>query len=156
MGASLRHRKNSLNQHGSAAATLFTNEQSYIVNPFPSCNQPKRSYTMVRRTLCLCVVALTLLLPATSFASGHTIMQASVDSTGLPTIDPGYIYSQLFYMVTHYQHREAGYDNNLPVNVNGHDAFAAYWSQEIIKHLQAFGQQRRHYPFPLQGCGGSP
>jgi len=112
--------------------------------------------TTLRRTICLCIVALTLLLPATSFASGHTIMQASADSTGLPTIDPGYIYSQLFYMVTHYQHREAGYDNNLPVNVNGHDEFAAYWSQEIMKDLQGFGPQVRHDPFPVQGWRGRP
>src|SRR6266851_4212326 len=111
---------------------------------------------MLRRTICLCVVAITLLLPATSFASGHTIMQASANSTGLPTIDPSYIYSQLFYMVTHYQHREAGYDNNLPVNVNGHDEFAAYWSQEIMKDLRGFGPQVRHDPFPVQGWRGRP
>jgi len=111
---------------------------------------------MLRRTICLCIVALTLLLPATSFASGYAIMQASADSTGLPTIDPAYIYSQLFYMVTHYQHREAGYDNNLPVNVNGHDEFAAYWSQEIMKDLQGFGPQVRHDPFPVQGWRGRP
>ncbi len=114
------------------------------------------SYTMLRRTIGLCVVAITLLLPATSFASGYTIMQASANSTGLPTIDPGYIYSQLFYMVTHYQHREAGYDNNLPVNVNGHDEFAAYWSQEIMKDLRGFGPQVRHDPFPVQGWRGRP
>src|SRR5260370_6312374 len=112
--------------------------------------------TTLCRTICLCVVALTLLLPATSFASGHTIMQASADSTGLPTIDPGYIYSQLFYMVTHYQHREAGYDNNPPVDVNGHDEFAAYSAQEIMKDLQSLGPQVRHDPFPVQGWRGRP
>src|SRR5215472_12392763 len=100
--------------------------------------------TMLRRTISLCVVAITLVLPATPVASSYTSMRASVDRTGFPTIDPDYIYNQLFYMVTHYQHREAGYDNNLPVNVNGHDEFAAYWSQEIRKDLQGFGSQVRH------------
>jgi len=111
---------------------------------------------MLRRTIYLFIVAITLALPATSVASGYTGMRAGAGSTGFPTIDPDYIYNQLFYMVTHYQHREAGYDNNLPVNINGHDEFATYWSQEIMKDLQGFGPQVRHDPFPVQGWRGRP
>ncbi|HKF35295.1 MAG TPA: M28 family peptidase [Ktedonobacteraceae bacterium] len=111
---------------------------------------------MLRRTIYLFIVAITLALPATSVASGYTGMRADAGSTGFPTIDPDYIYNQLFYMVTHYQHREAGYDNNLPVNINGHDEFATYWSQEIMKDLQGFGPQVRHDPFPVQGWRGRP
>src|SRR5215469_5675306 len=111
---------------------------------------------MLRRTIYLFIVAITLALPATSVASGYTGMRADAGSTGFPTIDPDYIYNQLFYMVTHYQHREAGYDNNLPANINGHDEFATYWSQEIMKNLQGFGPQVRHDPFPVQGWRGRP
>jgi hypothetical protein len=59
-------------------------------------------------------------------------------------------------MVTHYQHREAGYDNNLPVNVNGHDEFAAYWTQEIVSDLQGFGPQVRRDLFSTPGWQGRP
>ena len=37
----------------------------------------------------------------------------------------------------HFLRREAGYDNNLPPDVNGHDEFAAYWTQEIISKKPA-------------------
>src|SRR6266516_1358885 len=61
--------------------------------------------------------------------------------TDFPTVDPNYIYDQLFYMATTFQHREAGYDNNLPVQYRGHDEYAAYWSQEMLKDLVSFGLQ---------------
>jgi hypothetical protein len=73
-----------------------------------------------------------------------------------PTVDPKYIYDQLFYMVTHYQRREAGYDNNQPVYVNGHDEFAAYWQAEMLRDLQGFGAQARHDPFKVAGWQGRP
>ena len=73
-----------------------------------------------------------------------------------PTVDPNYIYDQLFYMATNFQHREAGYDNNLPGNINGHDEFASYWSQEMVKNLAGFGPQVRIDKFPVQGWQNRP
>ncbi|MFL5624890.1 MAG: M28 family metallopeptidase, partial [Ktedonobacteraceae bacterium] len=73
-----------------------------------------------------------------------------------PTVDPNYIYDQLFYMATSFQHREAGYDNNLPVTVNGHDEFAAYWSQEMQKDLVGFGLQVLQDNFKVAGWQGRP
>lgn len=118
---------------------------------------------MFRRVLticCLIVLMSSFLLPVTAMAStqvqsGKTT-QHSVTLADFPTVDPNYIYDQLFYMVTHYQHREAGYDNNLPVNVNGHDEFANYWTQEITKDLQGFGPQVSIDKFPVQGWTGRP
>src|SRR5579864_3979465 len=122
-----------------------------------------RRFAMFRRVLttcCLFVLIGSFLLPVTAMASAQVqsgkTTQHSLALADFPTVDPNYIYDQLFYMVTHYQHREAGYDNNLPVNVNGHDEFAAYWSQEIMKDLQGFGPQVRHDPFPVQGWRGRP
>jgi len=71
-----------------------------------------------------------------------------------PTVDPDYIYNQLFTMATQFQHREAGYDANLPVAVNGHDEFAAYWGQEMTKQLDGFGPVVRRDPFPVAGWVG--
>jgi hypothetical protein len=108
------------------------------------------------RIFCLLVLTLVFLLPntvnATSFKSIHH-EQASAD---FPTVDPNYIYDQLYYMVTHFQHREAGYDNNLAVNVNGHDEFAAYWAQEMQHNLAGFGVQVRRDEFSVQGWQGRP
>ena len=108
------------------------------------------------RIFCLLVLTLVFLLPntvnATAFKSIHH-EQASAD---FPTVDPNYIYDQLFYMVTHFQHREAGYDNNLAVNVNGHDEFAAYWAQEMQHNLAGFGVQVRRDEFSVQGWQGRP
>ena len=108
------------------------------------------------RIFCLLVLTLIFLLPntvnATSFKSIHH-EQASAD---FPTVDPNYIYDQLFYMVTHFQRREAGYDNNLAVNLNGHDEFAAYWAQEMQHNLAGFGVQVRRDEFSVQGWRGRP
>jgi hypothetical protein len=108
------------------------------------------------RIFCLLVLTLVFLLPntvnATSFKSIHH-EQASAD---FPTVDPNYIYDQLFYMVTHFQRREAGYDNNLAVNLNGHDEFAAYWAQEMQHNLAGFGVQVRRDEFSVQGWRGRP
>src|SRR5262245_57809059 len=73
-----------------------------------------------------------------------------------PTVDPNYTYDQLFYVVTHFQHREAGYDTNLPVSINGHDEFAAYWAQEMMHNLQGFGAQVRNDQFRISGWKGRP
>ncbi|HEX8733609.1 MAG TPA: M28 family peptidase, partial [Ktedonobacterales bacterium] len=81
---------------------------------------------------------------------------ANAAAIGFPTVDPNYIYDQLDYMVTRYQRREAGYDNNLPVTVNGHDEFAAYWQAEMLRDLDGFGAQARRDPFHVAGWTGRP
>src|SRR5579859_5137447 len=77
-------------------------------------------------------------------------------TSDVATVDPTYIYDQLFYMATHYLHREAGYDNHLPPAQNGHDEFAAYWTQEISNDLQGFGPTARRDPFAVQGWSNRP
>ncbi len=117
---------------------------------------------MLRRIIQVCcslLLATSFLLPAPTtgmtFASTFSITRQQA-TTDFPTVNPDYIYNQLFYMVTHYLHREAGYDTNLPPNVNGHDEFATYWAQEMAHDLQGFGPQVVHDPFPVQGWVGRP
>lgn len=68
-----------------------------------------------------------------------------------PQVDRNYVYDQLFWMVTHFLHREAGYDTHLPPDANGHDEFAAYWTQEMTNNLQGFGAQVKRDPFTIKG-----
>jgi hypothetical protein len=108
---------------------------------------------------CLILLILSfLLLPAALPADAQTpsigIKQQTLSD--FPTVDPNYIYDQLYYMATHFLHRESGYDDNLPAMVNGHDEFAAYWAQEAMKDLQGFGPQERIDPFTVQGWIGRP
>lgn len=107
--------------------------------------------------LALFTMAITL-TPAAFASSSHLAntpikQQAAID---VPGIDPGFIYQQLDYMVTHYQHREAGYDTNLPATVNGHDEFATYWTQEMLSLLDNYGAVTQHDPFQVQGWAGRP
>jgi PKD domain/Peptidase family M28 len=122
------------------------------------------------RACCLCAFAFGFLLHATGLVPARgtsTIWAWNAKCTGapcgyqggladFPTVDPNYIYDQLFYMATHFQHREAGFDSNLPVNINGHDEFANYWTQEIVHDLQGFGPQIRHDSFPVLGWLNRP
>jgi len=113
----------------------------------------------IAQVCCSLLLAIGFLLPALTVgpAQASTLQIAhSQAAVAFPTVDPDYIYNQLFYMVTHYQHREAGYDTNLPPSVNGHDEFAAYWAQEMQRDLQGFGAQVVHDPFPVQGWVGRP
>lgn len=71
------------------------------------------------------------------------------------TVDPDYIYNQLFYLATHFQHRQAGFDTNQPPDANGHDEFAAYWTQMMLNNLQGFGARVRQDPF-LTGWAHRP
>src|SRR2546421_5254578 len=107
------------------------------------------------RFFCLLVLILSFLIPATANATSLNSFhqQAAAD---FPAVDPNYIYDQLFYMVTHFQRREAGYDNNLPVYVNGHDEFTAYWAQEMQRNLTGFGAQVSRDEFSVQGWKGRP
>src|SRR5262245_27933935 len=108
----------------------------------------------VMRLCCLVAFALGLALPA---AASPSVMGAALASEALPArqplagdvpaVDPNYIYAQLAFMATSFQRREAGFDNNLPVGVNGHDEFADYWTKEITRDLQGFGPQPRRDPF---------
>jgi len=108
------------------------------------------------RLSCLLILTLSLLIPATVNATSSTSAYHQLALADFPTVDPNYIYDQLFFMVTHYQRREAGYDKNLPVNTNGHDEFAAYWAQEMQHNLAGFGAQVRRDAFPVQGWQGRP
>jgi hypothetical protein len=84
---------------------------------------------------------------------GSTAPRAPAD---FPVVDPGYIYQELYTLVTQFPHREAGYDTNLPPNINGHDEFAAAWAQEMVQDLAGFGPEVRRDPFPVSGWSGRP
>src|SRR5713226_352513 len=96
------------------------------------------------------------LLPSAAFTYTTGIAYQREISATLPAVDPGYVYNQFFYLGTHFLRREAGSDNNLPPDVNGHDEFAAYWTQEIMKNLQGFGAQVRRDAFAVKGWVGRP
>jgi len=108
------------------------------------------------RLSCLLILTVSLLLSATVNATSSTSAYHQPALADFPTVDPNYIYDQLFFMVTHYQRREAGYDKDLPVNTNGHDEFATYWAQEMQHNLAGFGAQVRRDEFPVQGWQGRP
>ncbi len=108
------------------------------------------------RLFCLLILTLSFLLPATVNATSFKSVYHPQALADFPTVDPNYIYDQLFYMVTHFQRREAGYDNNLPIDINGHDQFAAYWTQEMLHNLAGFGAQVRHDEFSVKGWQGRP
>src|SRR6266516_1731172 len=121
----------------------------------------KRRYALRSRitsTYCLFLLIMSFLLPATipAYAGSPEPGHQRHALADFPTVDPNYIYDQLFYMATNFQHREAGYDNNLPANINGHDEFASYWSQEMVKNLAGFGPQIRIDKFPVQGWQNRP
>lgn len=76
---------------------------------------------------------------------------ASAADTDFPVVDPLYIYNQLAYLTTNFQQREAGYVAN-----QGHDRFAAYWSQEMARNLQGFNPQIARDTFSIQGWRDHP
>lgn len=106
------------------------------------------------RICCLLLLTSIFFLPSTVLTSTISSSYQKNASATLPAVDPAYVYNQLFYMGTHFLRREAGYDNNLPPDVNGHDEFAAYWTQEVMKNLQGFGSQARRDAFAVQGWVG--
>ncbi len=108
----------------------------------------------------LLLLIISVFLPTTvtgslTDAKAHPTSQQSA-LADFPTVSPDYIYDQLSYMATHFQHREAGYDTNSSVSANGHDEFAAYWAQEMQHNLQGFGVQMRHDSFTVKGWQGRP
>lgn len=115
---------------------------------------------MLRRIISVCCLFMLL---ASMFAIGTTIPGYAYSSMNskqvlaqadFPTVEPNYIYDQLYYMATNFQHREAGYDTNLPPRLNGHDEFANYWAQEMSRDLIGFGAQVRRDPFQVRGWQG--
>jgi len=103
------------------------------------------------------IFMLSFLLPlginANAYTSdtAHTTTYLPQSNTDFPVVDPNYIYNQLAYTTTNFQERQAGYVANA-----GHDQFAAYWSQEMVKNLQGFGPQVRQDQFPIHGWRDSP
>lgn len=97
--------------------------------------------------LLLSIISGFSIVQAASASSAHlyAAQSASVSATGnasdFATVNPDYIYDQLFYMATHFQHRQAGFA------MPGHAAFAAYWTQEMFRNLQGFGAQVRNDTF---------
>lgn len=98
------------------------------------------------------VFMLSFLLPlginanASTSHTAHITTYLSQSNTDFPVVDPNYIYNQLAYTTTNFQERQAGYVANA-----GHDQFAAYWSQEMLKNLHGFGPQVRQDQFPIHG-----
>jgi hypothetical protein len=82
--------------------------------------------------------------------AGRTAGPAAAQT--LPEVDPGFVYDQLAYMVTHFQHREAGY----AAGASGHTGFARYWTAEMLRLLGPFGASARSYPFQVPGWAGRP
>jgi hypothetical protein len=100
------------------------------------------------------VLALPAALPAAGGAStglGYAVA-AQPPAGATPGIDPAYIYSQLDYLATRFQHREAGYR----AGSAGHSGFASYWEQQMLRLLGPFGAQARSYRFPVRGWAGRP
>jgi PKD repeat protein len=112
---------------------------------------------MLHRILSLCSLFVlftsTLFLPLTATAtSQHTELTSQPrDILDFPVPDPLYIYNQFAYVTSHFQHREAGYTIN-----QGHDQFAAYWTQEMMRNLTGFGPHARRDEFPIQGWRNRP
>ena len=102
-------------------------------------------------------LAPTLITGPAGPGANASFASAGLASTGqaagrTPGIDPGYIYAQLDYMVTHFQHREAGY----LAGSAGHTGFARYWRQHMLSLLGPFGARARDYPFAVRGWLGRP
>ncbi len=107
-------------------------------------------YRVATRICCVCFLFFCAFLPATVTASAAQVQQVA----DFPTVNPDYIYDQLFYTATHFQHREAGYISD--GNTNGHDAFATYWAQEMQRNLQGFGAQVYQDTFDVRGWDKRP
>jgi PKD repeat protein len=111
---------------------------------------------MLHRLLYISAILIVLgssLLPLNAAAQTHVSNSSlvSLASLDFPVPDPLYIYNQFAYVTSHFQRREAGYAAN-----QGHDQFAAYWTQEMLNNLASLGAQVRRDTFPIQGWRGRP
>jgi hypothetical protein len=109
-------------------------------------------------SLALFGALLAVSLPASAHGARATSLAhlSSLAPDQVPAVDPNYVYAQLFTMATHYLRRETGYDASLPPTVNGHDEFATYWTQEILRDLSGFGPQARRDSFAAEGWLNRP
>jgi hypothetical protein len=73
-----------------------------------------------------------------------------------PAVDADYLYDQFATLATRFVHREAGFDTDLAPNQNGHDEFAASWTQEMLRNLDGFGAHVRLDTFTIPGWRGRP
>jgi hypothetical protein len=128
----------------------------FIIDTFEEFPMRRPVFTVCGLILLIISFFIPIMRPASAHTSNGNIQAQPAVLADFPTIDPNYIYDQLFYMATSFQHREAGYDNNLPVTVNGHDEFAAYWAQEMQKDLVGFGPQVLRDEFKVDGWQGRP
>src|SRR5260370_7917194 len=91
-------------------------------------------------------LALAAVPPVSGGASAgvrHAVT-GQAEGSATPGIKPAFIYSQLDYLATRFQHREAGYR----AGSAGHSAFARYRKQKMLRLLGRFGSQPHVYPFP--------
>jgi len=109
--------------------------------------------------LALSVLLLALVLGACDLTASRTptpVPSAATSAPPIPKVDADYLYDQFLTLSTRFVHREAGFDANLPPDKNGHDEFAAYWTQEMLRNLDGFGAQARQDTFAIPGWRGRP
>src|SRR5690348_10590650 len=114
---------------------------------------------MSRRLLVFCTAALLVafaLSPASALAASRSLSSAATSAvhsaaTDALAVDPDYVYAQLDYLATHFLRREAGFDNGLAPDVNGHDEFAAYWEQEVGRDLGGYASAPSRVSFTTTG-----
>lgn len=114
-----------------------------------------------RTSLCsLLLCALLLLLASGSSARAATQntlqQQTNLQTDAIPVANPDYVYDQLFYMASHFLHREAGFDRQLPPDKNGHDEFANYWTNQMLQNLDGFGAHVKRDTFKGVGWKNRP
>src|SRR5258706_12925027 len=112
--------------------------------------QPLNTLPCVLAVLCL-ALALSACTPFDGSPRPARSTTPTAASGDFASVDPDYVYDQLAYLATHYLHREAGFDTNLPASANGHDEFAAYWPAEMTRDLPRFAPHVRCYTFVPKG-----
>lgn len=118
------------------------------------------SYRVLQAFICAMLFLGSALIAISNPVYAHTAALQSTPqqpaNATMPVVEPDYIYNQLYTMATSFQHRESGYDKQLPASVNGHDEFANYWSQEILHDLQGLGAAHFRDTFPVRGWRSRP
>ena len=123
-------------------------------------HSPRPSRALWRGALLL-ALALPIILAACAPVGVTTTQKPTVTPTAVPVtpaqldfpaVNPDYIYLQLAYVATTYQHRQAGYAEG----ASGHDGFAAYWAQTMQRNLAGFGPTVSRDAFSVAGWSGAP
>jgi len=121
----------------------------------------RRQPSVFWRAALLLALALPIVLTACAPWGTTTARKATPTPTAapavpakldFPAVDPNYIYLQLAYMATTFQHRQAGYVDG----ASGHDGFATYWAQTMQRNLAGFGPTVSRDLFSVAGWSGSP